>query len=190
MQARLSTMKLSLLPIPPPPLRVLFTITLYNSCHCFFTLCETSRGHFGNFGGPVLTHFTDVHFTPCQTMCPLPWQVDLLSLPSPTQASSISSGCYLHLPSRPLQCFTLSRSGLRPHRDSSDFARVVPSKATCFFSRSRFFSRTRFFSRLRFFPYYPLPVLMRPCGNSFPVSSCADLTLASQDPELRLTFAR
>jgi hypothetical protein len=36
------------------------TITLYNSCHHFFTSSEKSQRYFGNLTGPVPSHFTDV----------------------------------------------------------------------------------------------------------------------------------
>jgi hypothetical protein len=56
------------------------TITLYNTCHCFFTLCKASQGYFGNLARPVLTHFIDVHFTLYQSTCLHSWQLHLCSL--------------------------------------------------------------------------------------------------------------
>jgi hypothetical protein len=55
-KTRLSVMQPSRLPIAPislqsGPFYRPVTITLYNTCHRFFTLCEESQGHFGNLAG-------------------------------------------------------------------------------------------------------------------------------------------
>jgi hypothetical protein len=50
-----------------------------------------SQGYFGNLAGPVLTHFTDVHFTPRRSTFLLSWQVDLRSPPSPFRTSSATN---------------------------------------------------------------------------------------------------
>jgi hypothetical protein len=112
---KLSPLPIAPLPLPSGPFYRPVTIMLYNPCHCLFTLCEASQGHFGNLAGPVLTHLTDVHFTPCQTTCPLPWQTELRSPSFPARASpAMLSGSYLRLPSRPHQHFTFPCCGLRP----------------------------------------------------------------------------
>jgi hypothetical protein len=109
-------MKLSLLLIAPisfpsGPFYRLVTITLYISCHRFFTLCEASQGYSGNPTGPILTHFTDLHFTLCHPTCLLLWHTNLrvrLLLSAevlPTSASGVS----LRLPSVSLRRLTSSR---------------------------------------------------------------------------------
>jgi hypothetical protein len=157
--------------LPSGPFYRPVTITLYNTCHYFFTLCVASWEHFGNLLGPDLAHFTNVHFAPHQPMCPLLWHADLHSPPFPLWASSVvSSGFYLYLPLKPLQRFTSAHSGLHLRRDSSDIARATPLRV------------------VRFFTYHLLLVLMRPCGYSFFVSSRVDHALMNEYLELCLTF--
>jgi hypothetical protein len=59
----LSRLLVAPISLPSGPFYRPVTITLYNTCHRFATLCEASQGYFGNLAGLVLTHFIDVHFT-------------------------------------------------------------------------------------------------------------------------------
>jgi hypothetical protein len=44
--------------LPSGPFYRSVTISIYNTCHCFFTLCEASQGYFGNLAGPVLYRYS------------------------------------------------------------------------------------------------------------------------------------
>jgi hypothetical protein len=101
--------------LPSGPFYRPVTITLYNTCHYFFTLCVASWEHFGNLLGPDLAHFTNVHFAPHQPMCPLLWHADLHSASFPSLGFSSRLFGLLSLPAFE----TTSMLRLRSFRTSS-----------------------------------------------------------------------
>jgi hypothetical protein len=150
-------MQPSCLPIAPisrlsSPFYRPVTITLYNTCHSFFTPSKESQLYFGNLTGPVPSHFTYVHFTPCPPACLLAWHLtlhwsflsawtsqpslllplDLCRLFAPfSQAINVFTGYFTHGPLRVSDLHPVMKHLHCAHFSSSSHKNPAPTASPC-----------------------------------------------------------